>query len=162
MARPPCPASVANLQLKTRTRLGMWACGVGDTWTRLLSVITRPVVTRQLASNQPPGPTVREGLGACRLAWTSAPARTAKPLGNPEAHVRPACASRRRSSRHAGGAWAAVKVSDRTTSSPTSQSAPPLALVAPGLLPSERGAAAPRTHPIPRPASRDSGWWRRL
>ena len=85
--------------------------GVGDTWTRLLSVITRPVVTRQLASNQPPGPTVREGLGACRLAWTSAPARTAKPLGNPEAHVRPACASRRRSSRHAGGAWAAVKVS---------------------------------------------------
>jgi hypothetical protein len=109
-------------------------------------VITRPVVTRQLAPNQPPGPTVREGL-----AWTSAPASTAKPLGNPEAHVRPACAGRRHRSRHAGGAWVAVKVSDRHHLSPPSLPA----LVTPAQGKRSSGASHP-------PRAGSAGWWLEL
>ena len=93
--------------------------------------------------NQPPGPTVREGL-----AWTSAPAPYGETLGKSRG-AREACvcaAGRRRRSRHAGGAWVAVKVSGSHGLSPPSLPA----RVAPAQGKRSSGASHPSR----------AGWWR--
>jgi len=109
--------------------------------------------------NQPPGPTVREGL-----AWTSAPAPYGETLGKSRG-AREACvcaAGRRRRSRHAGGAWVAVKVSGSHGLSPPSLPA----RVAPAQGKRSSGASHPSHSQAGQPGLRVVAavvnWWLEL